>query len=58
MIEHGFDCSQAGIACAMVCGDGAIGFGEDCDDGDTDPGDGCSDSCEVESGYKCYGEAS
>ncbi len=26
-----------------VCGDGVVGFGEQCDDGNTDPADGCND---------------
>jgi len=37
------------LSCS-VCGDGAVGAGEQCDDNNTDPGDGCSDSCQLESG--------
>lgn len=30
-----------------VCGDGAVGTGEQCDDGNTFPGDGCSATCQT-----------
>lgn len=43
---------------AAICGDGAIGMGEDCDDGGTDDGDGCNSMCQVEMGYECMGEPS
>lgn len=33
----------------VVCGDNAIGPGEDCDDGNTADGDGCSATCRVDS---------
>lgn len=36
-----------------VCGDAAVGAGEQCDDGDTANGDGCSSACQVEPGYAC-----
>jgi len=32
----------------VVCGDGAVGPGEQCDDNNTTPGDGCSDTCQRE----------
>jgi cysteine-rich repeat protein len=32
----------------VVCGDNAIGPGEDCDDGNTTGGDGCSATCVIE----------
>jgi cysteine-rich repeat protein len=31
-----------------ACGDGALGFSEQCDDGNRDDGDGCSSRCEIE----------
>jgi cysteine-rich repeat protein len=30
------------------CGDGTVGYGEECDDGNRDDGDGCSSRCEIE----------
>ena len=41
-----------------VCGDGFIGYGEECDDGNTVSGDGCSATCIVEAGYVCIGQPS
>ncbi|WP_434427149.1 DUF4215 domain-containing protein [Nannocystis pusilla] len=32
----------------VICGDGAVGAGEQCDDGNAVNGDGCSDACKVE----------
>jgi cysteine-rich repeat protein len=32
----------------VECGDGEVGFGEDCDDGNRQSGDGCSESCTAE----------
>ncbi|MFY0532513.1 DUF4215 domain-containing protein [Nannocystis pusilla] len=32
----------------VICGDGALGPGEQCDDGNGANGDGCSDACKVE----------
>jgi cysteine-rich repeat protein len=39
------DCATAPI---VVCGDGALGGGEECDDGNATGGDGCSPTCELE----------
>jgi cysteine-rich repeat protein len=36
-----------------VCGDGSVGYPEECDDGNTVSGDGCSATCELEPGYAC-----
>ena len=36
-----------------VCGDGIVGFTEQCDDGNGNDGDGCSNMCEVEMGFVC-----
>jgi cysteine-rich repeat protein len=41
-----------------VCGNGVIETGEGCDDDNTANGDGCSSSCQVESGWICYGAPS
>lgn len=41
-----------------VCGNGVIEAGESCDDGNTSGFDGCSATCQVSSGYDCYGEPS
>lgn len=38
-----------------TCGNGLIGFGEECDDNDADNGDGCSSTCAVEDGFVCTG---
>jgi len=43
---------------APICGDGVVGAGEPCDDGNVANGDGCSDTCQVESGWSCFGEPS
>ena len=40
------------------CGLGTIGPDEACDDGNIFDGDGCSDLCQVESGYECFGAPS
>lgn len=43
-----------GPGCAtVVCGDGVVGFGEQCDDGNPDAGDGCSDTCTIEPNFMC-----
>ncbi|MGK0358272.1 MAG: cysteine-rich repeat protein, partial [Bradymonadia bacterium] len=34
----------------IVCGDGAVGGGEECDDGNVDAGDGCAADCTIEPG--------
>ena len=39
------DCT---MACAVVCGDGVVGAGEQCDDGNTSSLDGCSSTCQLE----------
>ena len=40
--------------CAVNCGDGVVGSGEECDDGETVAGDGCSEACTIEPGYACF----
>jgi cysteine-rich repeat protein len=40
---------------AVRCGDGVRAGAETCDDGNTASGDGCSESCRIESGYRCTG---
>jgi cysteine-rich repeat protein len=42
----------------VVCGDGAIGAGEECDDAATEAGDGCDPTCQIEAGYTCVGQPS
>ncbi|MEY4578049.1 MAG: hypothetical protein RL701_2752 [Pseudomonadota bacterium] len=50
----GFLCAVAGQACiAKVCGDGVRTPDEACDDGDTKNDDGCSDTCSIETGWRC-----
>lgn len=59
LVEPGFLCREAGAPCQPYskCGDGVIGFAEQCDDaGNTAPG--CSDLCKLDLGYKCDGEPS
>ncbi len=45
-----YSCSEEALP---VCGDGMMGPGEMCDDGNTANGDGCSNSCQIETGYRC-----
>lgn len=45
--------SDAGVTCAVRCGDGVRGSAEGCDDANLDPGDGCSAGCAVEPGWTC-----
>ncbi|MDX9720543.1 MAG: DUF4215 domain-containing protein [Myxococcota bacterium] len=40
------------------CGDGIVEGAEECDDGELLDGDGCSASCELESGFACFGSPS
>jgi len=40
--------------CRDICGDGTRVENE-CDDGNLDSGDGCSDLCEEEENWRCYG---
>jgi cysteine-rich repeat protein len=51
--EVGFNCSVAGSACTVICGDLLIISIETCDDGNSISGDGCSASCMKENGYLC-----
>ncbi len=70
-IESGWFCAGVPSYCYQanpVCGDGNVdvltdtyyGYGtttesEGCDDGNVVSGDGCNASCEVESGFQCFG---
>jgi len=60
MVELGFSCPTAGMACTHVakCGDGVATPPEFCDDGGDAAGDGCSAFCTLEPGYKCSGTPS
>ena len=52
----GWVCPDPGAACeAAACGDGIIAGNEVCEDDDAPPanGDGCSDTCQLEPGFKC-----
>jgi cysteine-rich repeat protein len=47
------------ISCTpLICGDGAIGAGEQCDDSNARDGDGCSGTCQREPGFSCTGTPS
>jgi fibro-slime domain-containing protein len=53
-IQTGFWCSTPGQACVEKrCGNGVRTPEEACDDNNTQNGDGCSDSCAIESGWRC-----
>jgi cysteine-rich repeat protein len=41
-----------------VCGNHRVEAGEACDDGDTSGGDGCDGSCQVQTGWICFGDPS
>ena len=41
------------MSCAVRCGDGLVGTGEQCDDGGTVGGDGCSATCQTEAAGSC-----
>lgn len=43
---------------SLACGDGIINAGETCDDNNITSGDGCSSTCQVETGYSCFGSPS
>jgi fibro-slime domain-containing protein len=60
VVEPGFSCSPAGVACHPVarCGDGLVASSELCDDGNQNDGDGCSARCKLELGFKCDGNPS
>ena len=53
-IEEQFLGTQRVSFCAEICGDGRK-FEDECDDENTDSGDGCSDQCEVEHDWTCFG---
>ncbi len=42
------------IVCAVRCGDGFRGPGEECDDGNLIDDDGCSTRCEEERNFRCF----
>jgi fibro-slime domain-containing protein len=50
-VETGWDCQQAGSACAPHCGDAILIGGEQCDPPNV--GKGCSAACKLEIGYVC-----
>jgi len=53
------DADEIGDTCDPAnCGDGALGFSEQCDDGNRDDGDGCSSRCQIENHAPECGEAS
>jgi len=53
------DADEIGDICDPAnCGDGALGFSEQCDDGNRDDGDGCSSYCEIENHAPECSEAS
>jgi cysteine-rich repeat protein len=53
------DADEIGDTCDPAnCGDGALGYSEQCDDGNRDDGDGCSSRCEIENHAPECGEAS
>ncbi len=53
-LEDGYWCPGAGEECVVLeCGDGNRTADEACDDGNTEAGDGCSDTCAVETGWRC-----
>ncbi len=64
LIEPGYVCKppRAGAPQECIpftrCGDGVVGFPEQCDDGALDEGDGCDAACQLESGFKCSGQPS
>jgi len=58
-VDDGYTCDDnEPSVCELLCGNGALDGDEDCDDDDTDSGDGCSSTCQVETGYICFGEPS
>ncbi len=48
VFDDGAACSTAPDCGVAICGDGVVGFGEQCDDGNTTPGDGCDATCMLE----------
>jgi cysteine-rich repeat protein len=53
------DADEIGDICDPAnCGDGALGYSEQCDDGNRADGDGCSSRCEIENHAPECGEAS
>ncbi|CAI2376366.1 unnamed protein product [Moneuplotes crassus] len=50
----GYSLNDFGV-CKEICGDGMFLGEYECDDGNLENLDGCSNSCEVEVGYKCSG---
>lgn len=67
-VESGENCSfRRGGFCDVdegclidLCGDGEVNgdLGETCDDQNRTSGDGCSNECQTEDGFTCYGEPS
>ncbi len=62
---YGFNCDWCTNSCELrtvtgdYCGDGEINTPyENCDQGNTIGGDGCSSSCQIESGWECFGSRS
>jgi fibro-slime domain-containing protein len=53
VVEAGWDCPTAGMACESVCGDGVLVGAELCDDDNEVNDDGCDDACEPETGFVC-----
>mmetsp|Transcript_15987 Transcript_15987/g.15913 ORF Transcript_15987/g.15913 Transcript_15987/m.15913 type:complete len:356 (-) Transcript_15987:131-1198(-) len=47
--------SKLSSNCIEICGDGRNMGQAQCDDGNNNNGDGCSSSCEVETGWSCFG---
>lgn len=53
IVEEGFICPGAGLACQAICGDALVRGAETCDDNNVVNGDGCSGTCTVEPGFAC-----
>ncbi len=51
--EPGYSRTGSSATCAVACGDGQRGPGEECDDGNTADDDGCNAACAVEDGWVC-----
>ena len=55
-LNKGLDGEDTGARFVLEdCGDGILDFGEQCDDDGLDLGDGCSEFCQIEQGWFCYG---
>ena len=59
-IEDGYACDENGcnkdpdfMPDKPICGNSKLEDGETCDDGNRSSGDGCSNTCQIEDGYKC-----